>query len=159
MHGGFVSPSPPSVVRVSAGVSSSSRPGPRGLDSANPTSNDAPCTDSTEPSGLWPTPMARLGDAKRGIPSPALAQRRWDSGRRNLDDAVALWPTPLAKDYRSGRFENPDRKAARNGGATLSETVARIEHSTGVGTLNPTWLEWLQGLPIGWTEPGPSETA
>ncbi len=90
--------------------------------------------------------------------SPEHAQRRWDSGRRNLDDAVALWPTPLAKDYRSGRFESPETTAARKGGPTLSEVVAKIEHATGIGTLNPTWIEWLMGLPTGWTELGPSGT-
>jgi hypothetical protein len=26
------------------------------------------------------------------------------------------------------------------------------------GALNPTWVEWLMGFPLGWTDLGPSET-
>lgn len=46
---------------------------------------------------LLPTPAARLGD-ERGMPSAGLAADRYDSGRRNLEDAVALLPTPTARD-------------------------------------------------------------
>lgn len=45
----------------------------------------------------------------------------------NLSNAVEMWPT-----------------STRQGGADL-QTVAG-------GTLNPTWVEWLMGYPIGWTE-------
>lgn len=45
----------------------------------------------------WPTPSAKLGDS-RGFPSPELAEARIKSGRSNLDDAVAMWPTPNATD-------------------------------------------------------------
>jgi len=27
-----------------------------------------------------------------------------------------------------------------------------------VGALNPTWVEWLMGFPLGWTDLKPSET-
>jgi hypothetical protein len=48
----------------------------------------------------WPTPTARLGDPKRGMPSQELARERMESGRRNLDDAVmTTWPTPTASDH------------------------------------------------------------
>ena len=54
----------------------------------------------------------RLGDHKRGTPSPALAQARWDDGRRNLDDAVVTLPTPNAWDGARGpdtaRADRPD---------------------------------------------------
>lgn len=46
---------------------------------------------------LLPTPGARLGDG-RGAPAPDLAADRVGSGRRNLDDAVALLPTPTKSD-------------------------------------------------------------
>jgi hypothetical protein len=26
------------------------------------------------------------------------------------------------------------------------------------GALNPTWVEWLMGFPLGWTDSGPSAT-
>jgi hypothetical protein len=45
---------------------------------------------------LLPTPTA-LAD-KRGAPSAELAQERMASGRRNLEDAVALLPIPVGGD-------------------------------------------------------------
>lgn len=46
-----------------------------------------------------PTPTAKLGDARRGMPSAETAALRMGQGRRNLDDALALLPTPTANDY------------------------------------------------------------
>jgi hypothetical protein len=48
---------------------------------------------------LWPTATAKLGDPKRGMPTAEHGLRRFEEGRRNLDDAVAmtaLWPTPTS---------------------------------------------------------------
>lgn len=53
--------------------------------------------------GPWPTPTARLGDPRRGLPpaaTAATAERRYAEGRRNLDDAVAMWPTPNSSGHK-----------------------------------------------------------
>jgi hypothetical protein len=97
----------------------------------------------------WPTPGARLGDPKRGTPSPEQAAKRYEEGRRNLDDAVALWPTPSARDWKSGS-SNQHEKNSR----PLNEVV----YQATPGPLNPTWVEWLMGFPSGWTDLGASET-
>jgi hypothetical protein len=34
----------------------------------------------------------------------------------------------------------------------------QILESEGSGSLNPTWVEWLMGFPLGWTDLEPSET-
>lgn len=62
-----------------------------------------------------------------------------------------LWPTP--KSSPSG----PDfARAARSGTADdLATAVARLD----TGPLNPEWVEWLMGCPIGWTDLKSSETA
>jgi hypothetical protein len=95
------------------------------------------------------------------MPSERLARERLKT-RSNLDDAVAsnLWPTPCARDHRSGRFVDPekDRSPGKQGGAGLAEAVSREEHATGTGRLNPEWVEWLMGFPPGWTDCEPSET-
>ena len=49
-----------------------------------------------------PTPTAKLGDDRRGAPSIKTAAKRYDQGKRNLDDAAALWPTPRATDGTKG---------------------------------------------------------
>jgi hypothetical protein len=69
-----------------------------------------------------------------------------------LGGAVRLFPTPQARDYRSG----DDPAGTVNGkmqfmlthAAKLSDPEAT---STG-GQLNPEWVEWLMGFPIGWTD-------
>ncbi len=60
-----------------------------------------------------------------------------------------LWPTP-----RVGM--------ARGGHQTYSRGRSNLEEEVGAsvpggGTLNPTWVEWLMGWPIGWTDLRPLE--
>lgn len=50
---------------------------------------------------LLPTPTARVADG-RGHPSAETAAQRMADGRRNLEDAVALLPTPTARDAERG---------------------------------------------------------
>jgi hypothetical protein len=56
-------------------------------------------TAESASSSLLPTPSAHLGTNGRGMPGPELAQRRLDSGRRNLEDSVVnrLLPTPTTR--------------------------------------------------------------
>jgi hypothetical protein len=100
--------------------------------------------------GSWPTPTARLGDPKRGLPKPHHATKRMRSGKRNLDDAVALWPTPAARDY---RYPNAKPYGGRGGGSKGEQ----LPNAVG-GPLNPLWVEWLMGFPLGWSDCGPSAT-
>lgn len=56
-------------------------------------------------------------------------------------------PTPVARDWKDNG-KSP-AELARNS-TTLATTVG--------GQLNPTWIEWLMGLPLGWTELKPLAT-
>lgn len=55
-----------------------------------------------------------------------------------------LWPTPTTGDWKSGSHGN------QGNARPLSEKVG--------GSLNPTWVEWLMGFPIGWSELNASVT-
>lgn len=55
-----------------------------------------------------------------------------------------LNPHPWAGEIGLDRWEDPNR--SRN----LNDQIG--------GQLNPTWVEWLMGFPIGWTELNASET-
>ena len=87
---------------------------------------------------LWPTPTTA-----DGMGGPGNSGR---SGGLNLRTAVAQWPTPTARDWRSGHAS--DETHAKNS-RPLNEVVAREQ---GSGQLNPTWVEWLMGFPLGWTD-------
>lgn len=63
-----------------------------------------------------------------------------------LVEAVSarMWPTPLNRDY---RFPPANSYADRGGGGKGEQ----LPYAVG-GALNPAWVEWLMGLPQGWTK-------
>lgn len=89
----------------------------------------------------WPTPCARDYFPPHK-PEYIAAKKAQGHGMSNLNDAVALrFATPQARDHRTGqpeRYENPDRTK------NLNDQIG--------GQLNPTWVEWLMGWPLGWTD-------
>lgn len=100
--------------------------------------------------GLFPTPCALDGTA---TPAEAFAERdRLTAGPADVD--VAKFPTPRATDG-----------DARNRGDLIAHAKERPNsHHPGhrpagrdderrAGALNPTWVEWLMGFPLGWTDP------
>jgi hypothetical protein len=93
----------------------------------------------------WPTPTTQ--DASNdGGPS------QFERNSLPLNAAVKLWPTPTAGDSRSSRNRTAVRRNAESShhdGETLLDAVD--PESTG-GQLNPTWVEWLMGFPLGWTD-------
>lgn len=92
---------------------------------------------------LYPTPKA--SDSKGSGPAGSKSAEH-DLARGNLR-GVLLYATPCARDYRTGQRERYDNPARAN---NLNDQIA--------GQLNPTWVEWLMGFPIGWTELNVSET-
>lgn len=155
--------------------------GPGGLGAGPVAAVGAPRGDAA-PLTLLPTPLAKLG-AARGTPSAATAQARMDAGRRNLDDAIALLPTPLRRDSRQGAGY-VDRE-----GRPLSETIHRVAEPgpnrwgkyaaaiarhgqtlgrpapepvqvglrTGRPQLAPAFVEWMMMLPEGHVTGVPGE--
>ena len=59
-----------------------------------------------------------------------------------LSQKVAMFPTPTTRDYKSADL-NPESKRFSQK-TELNSVVG--------GQLNPTWVEWLMGFPIGWTD-------
>lgn len=103
--------------------------------------HDRPVLTLTGAARLWPTPKARdwrtaSGREKRVSP--------------DLNVAVKLFPTPKATDYkgsgpRGSKSAEHDLKKGNLKGAVMYATEKD-------GQLNPEWVEWLMGFPIGWTE-------
>jgi hypothetical protein len=100
----------------------------------------------------WPTPDAHMGTGGRVSKSFPTGKRPSGSKQSiTLNDAVR-WATPTARDYRSPgtpeRLSRAQRESSR--GQPLTEQAG--------GQLNPTWVEWLMGFPLGWTALEPSAT-
>ena len=100
--------------------------------------------------GMLPTPQAN--DWKH----PGLPRRGTKSNSGHGLAARVMWPTPQAGDNRDrGNLSLPSiRRRARLGKQLMLSMVVSLEN----GALNPTWVEWLMGFPLGWTDLGPSET-
>jgi len=98
--------------------------------------------------GLWPTPdSSQRGTRAADLVKNKSTVKRRDSGQErgiDLQTAVKMWPTPQERDFRS-----PKRVNSKTNYYQLNE---EIKESNGVqGQLNPDWVEWLMGWPIGWT--------
>ena len=92
---------------------------------------------------MWPTPKA--SDAKRGD-SPSERNRHTPS----LPSAVNLFPTMSANGMgNTGSRQMLDKKIAD--GSITEEDKKGMSAGNG-GKLNPTWVEWLMGFPLGWTD-------
>jgi hypothetical protein len=91
---------------------------------------------------MFPTPDANCGN--RGPAKDPAATHRPSGAQRQMtiNDAVKMWPTPRA-------FMHKDSTTDR-GKSNLGEVVG--------GQLNPMWVEWLMGFPLGWTDLEDSET-
>ena len=93
---------------------------------------------------MWPTPTK--SDAEGG---PGRSEKR--RGGDNLRTSVKMWPTPTASVGDWGKGEGLiDPKSTHD---TIKALVERDPSMIG-GQLNPTWVEWLMGYPLGWTDSG-----
>lgn len=96
-----------------------------------------PSTCAGGSTGWVPTPTAKDADQS--------ARHTTRTGNSNpgtsLVDYVRLYPTPRASDYRSGKASE----------ATHAKNSRPLCEAIG-GLLNPQWVEWLMGFPLGWTE-------
>lgn len=98
-------------------------------------------------SETWPqSGTTRNGIAYR-LPPLALRTNESESG---------LWPTPRASEWKGTGPIGSKSQAYRLARSYLDATVQAASGKT--GKLNPEWIDWLMGFPIGWTALDASET-
>lgn len=96
-----------------------------------------PRTDGIE-SSLWHTPTMTANQL-----APSMVER--DAGSWGK-----MWPTPTQRDHKdTGDCENVEDNGLL--GRVVNPSIAS-------GSLNPQFIEWLQGFPNGWTDLELSET-
>ena len=74
----------------------------------------------------------------------------------NLSEYVAVFPTPQATSWGCSEARAKLKELEANG--IITETERRGMQAGDGGKLNPTWVEWLMGFPLGWTDLDVSET-
>jgi hypothetical protein len=85
---------------------------------------------------MWPTPTVCGNYNRKGASA---------TSGDGLATAVRMWATPTAH---NAKETNAPSESERN-----SPTLA----AQAGGSLNPTWVEWLMGWPLGWTDLKPLE--
>lgn len=117
--------------------------------------------DSTPFCGTWP----KWGTMRNGE-----CLERWTLEHRTKEIVSGLWPTmvctQIAENYKdciarriaSGNPKNIGKRQANN----LTMRVQMEENNGDIipgKFLNPRWIEWFMGFPIGWTSQKPLEIA
>ena len=94
----------------------------------------------------WPTPKAIDGIVRHS--QKMMEKKFYGKGDVDLTIAVKMnkWPTPRTKGMCGGTGAWEKLKA----NTTIEE--ARLMGAGNGGQLNPTWVEWLMGWPLGWTD-------
>jgi len=143
----------PTLVRRISGSASGLLPTPTTIDSgsrfnqsSSPGAAKRPTLGAMAKHNLWPTPTV-FGNYNAAGSSPKAGD--------GLGTAVARrmrWPTATAT---AGKGWSPGNARA-DSNDRLDYTVERQNFQHGQPTppkrLNPDWVEWLMGWPIGWTE-------
>jgi DNA (cytosine-5)-methyltransferase 1 len=105
---------------------------------------------------MWPTPIASNGMSE----DISTVQARLQNGtpyKARLVEAVAQYPTPTYGKLAGGTGGfNQIEELYLSEQITLEEKKA-MQAGNG-GKLNPMWVEWLMGFPLGWTDLEDSET-
>ena len=123
--------------------------------------------EEKNPYRKWPTPKATdyfpgMGDYVTETETGYSVTRK-KTGQKfgaKLSDAVdyeekkKMWPTPAARDYKGQNSMEHLLEKPRHQG----QLPNRLKMMGVNGQLNPTWVEWLMGYPIGWTDLKDSET-
>lgn len=121
----------------------------KGLD--NHPRKDATSTRSlllSQKAVLFPTPTARCGQ------TPCIH----GDGGPDLATFVKLIPTPTTGAGMCGGSANYQRLKEMEDSGVISPEERRSMAAGNGGQLNPTWVEWLMGFPLGWTDLSASET-
>ena len=107
---------------------------------------------------MWRTPDTGTGGTSGLLKEGKSHRENGQPIQIRLVDQVnnpRLWPTPQASDNRDrGNMSNPSiqRRIAIGKQIMLSQSV-----DPNSGQLNPTWVEWLMGWPLEWTDLKPLE--
>jgi hypothetical protein len=99
--------------------------------------------------GTWPTPRSCSAMAATISPEAAWNEKR----KANLETIVGqrMWPSPKTRDWKDGKTEGTSNRQSPDLGKVVGQSKT-------TGSLNPTWVEWLMGWPLGWTDLKPLAT-
>jgi hypothetical protein len=117
--------------------------------SASPNAAKRPTLGAMAKYALWPTPTVCGNYNRKGASK---------SSGDGLATAVKMWPTPCASASAS-KGSSPAALTRKSGRSRATDRIDHAVMASDGGQLNPEWVEWLMGWPIGHTGLKPLETA
>lgn len=103
---------------------------------------------------LWGDSPSLASLPKSGMTRNGVLYQQPDWVRPTDEKECSLWPTPTAHGENTATRNEAHSRRLANGmrySSRLSQAVALTEPQA-IGYLNPMWVEWLMGFPIGWTD-------
>lgn len=100
-----------------------------------------------------PSPTARDWKDSPGMAAEAPGRKRED----HLPRVIHGLPTPTAGDAKASGAAGYSTSSGRHSGTTLTDVVTGAASSGRRGKLNPRFVEWMMGLPPGFSDPTDSE--
>ena len=97
-----------------------------------------------------------LADTVQKFPTPQSRDYKGPSGRsmkgleKDLPSVVEKFPTPIAGDWK-GQVRSKGEPGMLSGIIEKQQKQDSVKEQP-TGRLNPTWVEWLMGFPLEWTE-------
>ena len=103
----------------------------------------------------WPTPVASIG--KMDVSTALIGRMKKTGTLKKLNSTGTLWNpnlqmkvfcTPEVMEQTGVRFREPETEQQRELFTEVVDLTMK-QHK-----INPEWVEWLMGFPIGWTDTG-----
>lgn len=104
---------------------------------------------------MWPTPKA---SNCKGCGPAGSKSAYHDLKKNNLKGVVMFYPTPTTGAGLCGGTGNFQQLKKLKDSGQITEKERRNMSQGNGGQLNPTWVEWLMGFPLGWTDLNALET-
>lgn len=108
---------------------------------------------------LWPIPTAIEGEPIKLVLRRTETPENCSSLAYQVNRHEKLYPTPCALDGRMFPKMTREEREEREEQVMLSHVVNSMESSGSpesspgpIGQLNPMWVEWLMGFPLGWSD-------
>ena len=104
---------------------------------------------ATQERFYWRTPDTGGGGTPKALLEGKTHRESGSAIQVRLADQVKMWPTPNAGVLAARSQTYYERRATQGRQRDLATAMSQEQ---GSGSLNPTWVEWLMGFPLGHTD-------
>ena len=108
-------------------------------------------TESGSKQQMFPTPVKSEGHGSMAFKLTDAVQASMGKDMPKMQKNPQMWekfknwPSPKTRDWKDGRTEGTSNRQSPDLGKVVGQSKT-------TGSLNPTWVEWLMGWPLGWTD-------